>query len=188
MAFLFMETKIPGILIIQPQVFGDNRGYFMETYKKSDFLVAGIDREFVQDNESSSTKGVLRGLHFQKDHTQAKLVRVTQGEVYDVAVDVRPGSETYGQWVGVTLSSEKKNMLYIPEGFAHGFLVLSEKAEFVYKCTDVYDPKSEGGIPWNDPTIAVEWPAIDCEYKTSEKDEKHESFNDQDFSWASKWL
>lgn len=188
MAFLFLETKIPGILIIQPQVFGDNRGYFMETYKKSDFLVAGIDREFVQDNESSSTKGVLRGLHFQKDHTQAKLVRVTQGEVYDVAVDVRPGSETYGQWVGVTLSSEKKNMLYIPEGFAHGFLVLSEKAEFVYKCTDVYDPKSEGGIPWNDPTIAVEWPAIDCEYKTSEKDEKHESFNDQDFSWASKWL
>lgn len=188
MAFLFMETKIPGVVIIQPQVFGDERGYFMETFKKTDYSAAGIDKEFVQDNESSSTKGVLRGLHFQKDHTQGKLVRVTRGEVFDVAVDVRPGSETYGQWVGVTLSSAKKNMLYIPEGFAHGFLVLSDTAEFVYKCTDVYDPKSEGGIPWNDPDIAVEWPKLDCEYKTSAKDEKHESFKDQDFSWAKKWL
>ena len=112
MAFLFMETKIPGVMIIQPQVFGDERGYFMETFKKTDYSAAGIDKEFVQDNESSSTKGVLRGLHFQKDHTQGKLVRVTRGEVFDVAVDVRPGSETYGQWVGVTLSSAKKNMLY----------------------------------------------------------------------------
>ena len=188
MAFLFMETKIPGVMIIQPQVFGDERGYFMETFKKTDYSAAGIDKEFVQDNESSSTKGVLRGLHFQKDHTQGKLVRVTRGEVFDVAVDVRPGSETYGQWVGVTLSSAKKNMLYIPEGFAHGFLVLSDIAEFVYKCTDVYDPKSEGGIPWNDPDIAVEWPKLDCEYKTSAKDEKHESFKDQNFSWAKKWL
>ena len=188
MAFLFMETKIPGVMIIQPQVFGDERGYFMETFKKTDYSAAGIDKEFVQDNESSSTKGVLRGLHFQKDHTQGKLVRVTRGEVFDVAVDVRPGSETYGQWVGVTLSSAKKNMLYIPEGLAHGFLVLSDTAEFGYKCTDVYDPKSEGGIPWNDPDIAVEWPKLDCEYKTSAKDEKHESFKDQDFSWAKKWL
>ena len=188
MAFSFEKTKIPGVVIIQPKVFGDNRGYFMETYKKSDFYAAGIDKEFVQDNESSSTKGVLRGLHFQKEHTQGKLVRVTHGVVFDVAVDVRPGSETYGQWVGVTLSSEKKNMLHVPAGYAHGFLVLSDIAEIVYKCTDVYDPTSEGGIPWNDPDIAVEWPKLDCEYKTSEKDEKHQGFKNQDFSWASKWI
>ena len=188
MAFKFEKTKLPGVVIIQPQVFGDNRGYFMETYKKSDYEAAGIDKEFVQDNESSSTKGVLRGLHFQKNHTQGKLVRVTHGEVFDVAVDVRPGSETYGQWEGVILSSEKKNMFYIPEGFAHGFLVLSDTAEFVYKCTDVYDPSSEGGIPWNDENIAVDWPKLDVPYKTSEKDEKHEGFATQDFSWAAKWL
>ncbi len=188
MAFTFEKTKIPGVVIIQPQVFGDSRGYFMETFKKSDYATAGITREFVQDNESSSSKGVLRGLHFQKNHTQGKLVRVTRGEVFDVAVDVRPGSETYGQWVGVTLSSEKKNMFYIPEGFAHGFLVLSDMAEFVYKCTDVYDPESDGGIPWNDPTIAVDWPKLDIPYKTSEKDSKHEAFASQDFSWAAKWL
>jgi dTDP-4-dehydrorhamnose 3,5-epimerase len=113
---------------------------------------------------------------------------VTHGEVFDVAVDVRPGSETYSQWVGVTLSSEKKNMLYVPEGFAHGFLVLSDTAEFVYKCTDVYDPSAEGGIPWNDPDINVEWPKLDVPYKTSEKDEKHESFRDQSFEWAKKWI
>lgn len=187
MAFEFIETKIPGVMIIQPQVFDDQRGYFMETYKKGDYADAGIDKEFVQDNESSSTKGVLRGLHFQKNHTQGKLVRVTHGEVFDVAVDVRPGSGTFGEWVGVTLSAEKKNMFYIPEGFAHGFLVLSDTTEFVYKCTDVYDPTSEGGIPWNDETIAVEWPELDVPYKTSEKDEKHESFKNQDFSWATKW-
>lgn len=188
MAFTFENTKLPGVIVIQPQVFGDSRGYFMETFKKSDYAAAGIDREFVQDNESSSTKGVLRGLHFQKEHTQGKLVRVTYGEVFDVAVDVRPGSDTYGQWEGVILSSEKKNMFYIPEGFAHGFLVLSEFAEFVYKCTDVYDPSSEGGIPWNDETIAVDWPKLDVPYKTSEKDEEHEGFATQDFSWAAKWL
>ena len=187
MAFTFEKTKIPGVIIIQPQVFGDNRGYFMETFKKTDYVAAGIDKEFVQDNESSSTKGVLRGLHFQTNHTQGKLVRVTHGEVFDVAVDVRPNSETYGQWVGVVLSSEKKNMFYIPEGFAHGFLVLSDTAEFVYKCTDVYDPTSEGGIPWNDETIAIEWPKLDAPYKTSEKDEKHEAFKTQDFSWAMKY-
>lgn len=187
MAFTFEKTKIPGVVIIQPKVFGDSRGYFMETYKKDDYAAAGITREFVQDNESSSTKGVLRGLHFQKEHTQGKLVRVTHGEVFDVAVDVRPGSETYGQWVSVTLSSEKKNMLYVPEGFAHGFLVLSDTAEFVYKCTDVYDPSAEGGIPWNDPDINVEWPKLDVPYKTSEKDEKHEPFKEQSFEWAKKW-
>jgi len=188
MAFQFEETKIPGVFMIQPQVFADSRGYFMETYKKEQFADHGIDAEFVQDNESSSTKGVLRGLHFQKTHTQGKLVRVTHGEVFDVAVDVRPGSVTYGQWVGVTLSAGKKNMCYIPAGFAHGFLVLSDTAELVYKCTDVYDPDGEGGIPWNDAGIGVEWPKLDCEYKISEKDGKHPGFKDQDFSWAEKWL
>ena len=187
MAFNFIETKLKGVYVITPQIFGDSRGYFMETYKKDAFAAAGIKNEFVQDNESSSSKGVLRGLHFQKNHTQGKLVRVTHGEVFDVAVDVRPGSETYGHWVGVTLSSEKKNMFYIPEGFAHGFLVLSDTAEFVYKCTDVYDPTSEGGIPWNDPDIAVEWPKLDIEYKTSEKDGKHPGFKEQSFEWAEKW-
>ena len=179
---------IEGRCVIESAIHSDSRGYFMETFKKSDYAAAGIDKEFVQDNESSSTKGVLRGLHFQKEHTQGKLVRVTHGEVFDVAVDVRPGSETYGQWVGVTLSSEKKNMLYVPEGFAHGFLVLSDTAEFVYKCTDVYDPSAEGGIPWNDPDINVEWPKLDVPYKTSEKDEKHESFKEQSFEWAKKWI
>ncbi len=188
MSFKFEKTKLSGVIIVEPQVFGDSRGYFMETYKKNLFAEAGIDKEFVQDNESSSTKGVLRGLHFQKNHTQGKLVRVTDGEVFDVAVDVRPGSETYGQWVGVTLNSEKKNMFYIPEGFAHGFLVLSDTAKFVYKCTDVYDPSSDGGIPWNDPEIAVEWPKLDCEYITSPKDSAHEPFATQDFSWAQRWL
>lgn len=188
MAFIFEKTKLPGVVIIQPKLYGDNRGYFMETYKKDDYAKLGINREFVQDNESSSIKGVLRGLHFQKNHTQGKLVRVTHGEVFDVAVDVRPNSKTYGQWVGVTLSSEKKNMFYIPEGFAHGFLVLSDTAEFVYKCTDVYDPTSEGGIPWNDPEINVEWPQLDVPYMTSEKDEKHELFHAQSFEWAEKWL
>lgn len=188
MAFTFEEQAIKGVFVITPQVFGDSRGYFMETFKTPDFEAAGIPTNFVQDNESSSTKGVLRGLHFQKTHTQGKLVRVTHGEVYDVAVDVRPGSETYGQWVGVTLSADKKNMFYVPAGFAHGFLVLSDSATFIYKCTDVYDPSGEGGIPWNDETIGVEWPKLDCEYKTSEKDGKHPTFMDQDFSWAEKWL
>ena len=188
MAFTFEKTKLPGVVLIQPQFFGDSRGYFMETYKKGEFAAAGITKEFIQDNESYGTKGVLRGLHFQKNHTQGKLVRVTHGEVYDVAVDVRPGSPTFGQWARTILSAQKKNMLYIPEGFAHGFLVLSETAEFVYKCTDVYDPDSEGGIPWNDPGIAVEWPKLDVSYKMSEKDKKHESFKDQVFDWANKWL
>ena len=188
MAFTFEEQEIPGVFVITPQVFGDSRGYFMETYKKEAFEAAGIRGEFVQDNESRSTRGVLRGLHFQKEHTQGKLVRVTQGEVYDVVVDVRPGSDTFGRWVGVTLSAEKKNMFYIPEGFAHGFLVLSETASFVYKCTDVYDPASEGGIPWNDPDIAVAWPELDVPYKTSEKDSRHPGFREQSFDWAEKFL
>ena len=188
MAFTFEKTPLEGVVIITPQVFGDSRGYFVETYKKELFAEAGITKEFVQDNESSSTKGVLRGLHFQKNHTQGKLVRVTRGRVFDVAVDVRPGSKTFGQWTGVELSEENKKMFYVPEGFAHGFLVLSDTASFVYKCTDVYDPHSEGGIPWNDPDIAVKWPELDCEYKTSEKDGLHPGFREQDFSWAEKYL
>ena len=188
MAFKFEEQKIPGVFVITPQVFGDSRGYFAETFKAPDFAAHGIPVTFVQDNESSSTKGVLRGLHFQKEHTQGKLVRVTTGRVYDVAVDVRPGSSTYGQYVGVELNAELKNMFWVPPGFAHGFLVLSDIAVFTYKCTDVYDPKSEGGIPWNDETLAIDWPELEIPYKTSEKDSKHESFKDQSFEWAERWL
>lgn len=187
MAFTFDEQKIPGVYVITPQVFGDSRGYFTETFKAPDFEAAGFPTSFVQDNESASSKGVLRGLHFQKEHTQGKLVRVTAGKVYDVAVDVRPGSKTYGQYVGVELSSEKKNMFWVPPGFAHGFLVLSDLAVFTYKCTDVYDPASEGGIPWNDPTLAIKWPELDCEYKTSPKDSAHPLFAEQTFEWAEKW-
>ena len=152
-----------------------------------DMLGSGIDKEFVQDNQSRSTRGVLRGLHFQKNHTQGKLVRVTKGEVYDVAVDCRPHSATFGKWVGVTLSEENKKMFYIPEGFAHGFLVLSDVAEFCYKCTDVYDPTSEGGIPYDDPTVNVQWPDCGCEHKTSAKDKLHEPFAAQKFEYFEKW-
>ena len=188
MAFTFEEQAIKGVFLITPHVIGDSRGYFVETFKAPDFSAHGIPAEYVQDNESCSSKGVLRGLHFQKTHTQGKLVRVTSGKVYDVAVDVRPGSETFGKWVGIELDSEKKQMLYIPPGFAHGFLVISDSATFIYKCTDVYDPSGEGGIPWNDPTIAIDWPKLDCKYKTSEKDGKHPGFTDQCFEWAEKWL
>lgn len=186
--FHFTETAIPGVLVIEPTVFGDARGYFMETYHKEEFAAAGIDKEFVQDNQSKSSRGVLRGLHFQKENTQGKLVRVTKGEVYDVAVDCRPGSATYGKWVGVTLSEENKKMFYIPEGFAHGFLVLSDEAEFCYKCTDVYNPGAEGGIPYDDPTVGVEWPDCGCPHKLSAKDEKHTPFAQQEFEYFKKYL
>ena len=171
--FKFNKTSIEGVYIIEPQVFGDNRGYFMETYKEPDFKAAGLDYNFVQDNQSSSRKGVLRGLHFQINHPQAKLVRVIKGEVFDVAVDLRKGSPTYGKWEGVVLSSENKKMLMIPRGFAHGFLVLSDEAEFVYKCDDVYHPNDEGGIIYNDPDIGIKWPELDCEIVLSEKDKHH---------------
>lgn len=156
--FKFVETKLKDVYIIEPTVFGDNRGYFMETYSKRDFFEAGLTMEFVQDNESKSKKGVLRGMHFQTKHTQGKLVRVTEGEVFDVAVDLRKGSPTFGQWEGVLLTAENKKQFYVPEGFAHGFLVVSDVAVFNYKCTDYYAPEYDGGVLWNDEDIAIEWP------------------------------
>ena len=149
---------INGLKVIEPAVFGDSRGYFMETYNYNDFAEAGIDCQFVQDNQSASKKGVLRGLHFQINHPQDKLVRVVSGEVFDVAVDLREGSETFGKWFGILLSAENKKQFFVPKNFAHGFIVLSDYAEFCYKVTDFYHPNDEGGILWNDETIGVEWP------------------------------
>ncbi len=167
------ECNIEGLKIITPEVHGDSRGYFMEIYNKQDFDAAGIDRVFVQDNQSASKRGVLRGLHFQINYPQAKLVRAAKGEVYDVAVDLRPGSPTFGKYHGIILSEENKKQFYIPEGFAHGFLVLSDYAEFAYKCTDFYHPNDESGIIYNDPDIGVEWPIPeDMELIFSEKDTK----------------
>ena len=151
---------IKGLCVIEPTVFKDERGYFVETYNQNDFKEAGLDMVFVQDNQSMSVRGVLRGLHYQKQFPQGKLVRVVRGEVFDVAVDLRADSETYGKWFGVTLSAENKKQFYIPEGFAHGFLVLSDEAEFVYKCTDFYRPGDEGGLAWNDPKIGIQWPHL----------------------------
>lgn len=169
-------TPIKDLVIIEPKVFGDERGYFYEAYNKNTFRELGLDYDFVQDNQSFSRKGVLRGLHFQKNYPQAKLVRVIEGEVFDVAVDLRKDSPTYGKWYGVVLSGENKKMFMIPRGFAHGFLVLSETAIFSYKCDDFYHPNDEGGIIYNDPTIGVEWPKLDCEFVLSEKDKKHDKF------------
>lgn len=159
--FNFIKTEIDGMFIIEPTVFGDDRGYFLETYHYNEFKTAGIDVKFVQDNQSKSKRGVLRGLHFQTKRPQGKLVRVIKGEVFDVGVDLRKNSKTFGKWVGATLSAENKRQLYIPAGFAHGFLVLSDEAEFVYKCTDFYDPENEGGIIYNDPDINIKWPIFD---------------------------
>lgn len=161
-----VETcEIEGLKVITPTVFGDERGYFMETYNYNDYKEAGIDMGFVQDNQSSSKKGVLRGLHFQKQYPQGKLVRVIKGNVFDVAVDLRKGSKTYGQWYGVELTEENKKQFYISEGFAHGFLVLSDVAEFCYKVTDFYHPGDEGGLAWNDPKIGIKWPQLIGEYQ-----------------------
>ena len=175
--FAFVETGIPGLYEIEVKKYGDNRGYFMETYKKKDFDEAALVYDFIQDNQSKSKKGVLRGLHFQKKHPQAKLVRCIEGEVFDVAVDLRKGSPTYGKWHGVILSAEKGNQFMIPRGFAHGFLVLSETATFCYKCDELYHPEDEGGVMWNDPEIGIEWPDVG-EILLSEKDKKHPSLRD----------
>lgn len=179
MGKITVETcEIEGLKVITPAVFVDNRGYFMETYHYEDYKAAGMDQVFVQDNQSASVKGVLRGLHFQINYPQDKLVRVIAGEVFDVAVDLRPGSATYGKWYGVTLSAENKKQFFIPKNFAHGFLVLSDYAEFSYKCTDFYHPNDEGGILYSDPEIGVEWPIPEgMELVMSDKDKKWEGLS-----------
>lgn len=185
--FNFIKTALSGVYIIEPTVFGDARGYFLETYHKGEFEAVGITQNFVQDNHSKSTKGVLRGLHFQKENTQGKLVRVTVGSVFDVAVDCRPNSPTFGGWVGEVLSAENRKQLYVPEGFAHGFLVLSDEAEFIYKCTDVYNPSAEGGIIWNDPNVGINWPLNGLTPLLSEKDKNHKGFNEQSYEFFERW-
>lgn len=169
--FTFIETVLPGVFIIEPAVFGDQRGYFMETYNYEAFKDAGLDVVFVQDNQSSSCRGVLRGMHFQKKYPQGKLLRVVSGEIFDVAVDLHPDAPTYQRWVGVTLSAENRRLFYIPPGFAHGFLVISEHAEVTYKCTEFYHPEDEGGLRWDNPDIGIRWPLekVD-ELLISEKD------------------
>ncbi len=167
----FTPGKIPGLVIIQPSAFGDDRGFFMETYSEKVFAENGIDVKFVQDNHSRSSKGVLRGLHFQKPpFAQDKLVRCTRGEVLDVAVDIRPESSTFGQYQSVLLTEENKTMFFIPKGFAHGFLVLSDTADFQYKCSNFYNKESEGGVLYNDPAIGIDWPKIDIDLILSDKD------------------
>ena len=175
--FKFTETHIKDVYVIEPEVHGDARGYFMETYKESEFFAAGLKYRFVQDNQSASKKGVLRGIHYQINFPQTKLVRVLSGEVFDVAVDLRKGSETYGKWVGEILSAENKKMLLIPKGFGHGFSVLSDFAEFSYKVDDFYHPEDEGGIIWNDPDINIAWPTTDGVI-LSEKDKRNPLFKD----------
>lgn len=177
-----IDTEIPDVKIIEPQVFGDERGFFMETWdqKRFDEMVTGKPTPFVQDNHSKSKKGTLRGLHYQTENTQGKLVRVVSGEVFDVAVDIRKDSPTFGKWVGVYLSAENKRQLWIPEGFAHGFYVTSNEAEFVYKCTDYYNPSAERSVSWNDKSLGIDWP-INVEPMLSEKDSKAVPFSQEAF-------
>ena len=180
---------IEGLCVVTPTVHGDSRGYFMETYNQRDMAEAGFDVEFVQDNQSMSTKGVLRGLHFQKNYPQAKLVRVIKGSVFDVAVDLRSGSKTYGKWHGEVLSADNNKQFFIPRGFAHGFLVLSDVAEFCYKCDDFYHPNDEGGMAWNDPEIGIVWPGLEGEYKGTASGEGYTVYgtplnlSDKDQKW-----
>ena len=181
----FIPTEIPDVILIEPRVFGDNRGYFMETYKEPLFVENGISDTFVQDNVSSSVKGTLRGLHYQLNpNAQGKLVRVLKGSVYDVAVDIRKGSPTFGKWIGVELSEENKLSFWIPPGFAHGFYVTSDIAEFTYKCTDVYTPDAERGIIWNDPEIGIEWPIDGGEVLLSERDKQNPLLKDADYNFV----
>ena len=186
-------TKCPieGLYVIEPAVHGDERGYFMETYNQRDMEEAGLTMNFVQDNQSLSTKGVLRGLHFQKQYPQGKLVRAVRGRVFDVAVDLRSGSDTYGQWYGVELSEDNKKQFYISQGFAHGFLVLSDIAEFCYKCTDFYRPGDEGGLAWNDPEIGIVWPDVTGTYPGTPSSQGYElsdgtplNISEKDQKWA----
>ena len=194
MAFEFKKCEIEGLYEIFPKIFGDNRGYFLETYSEKDFFDAGLKMKFVQDNQSKSVKYVLRGLHFQTKHPQGKLVRALEGKVYDVAVDLRLGSATFGKYYGVILDSEKQNMFYIPEGFAHGFCVLTDSATFSYKCTDFYHPEDEAGLMWNDEKIAIDWEkilhGIMQNVNHSEKDKKHSPFSLENkyFDLNGKWI
>lgn len=165
-----IQTSLPGVVIFEPQVFGDARGFFVETYREEWLQQAGLHIRFIQDNQSRSKKGVLRGLHYQMQHTQAKLVRVSRGVVFDVAVDVRKGSPTFGQWEGALLDDVHHRQLYVPPGFAHGFCVLSEEADFNYKCSDYWHPQSETGILWNDPAVGIKWPELDVPFALSDKD------------------
>jgi dTDP-4-dehydrorhamnose 3,5-epimerase len=181
--FKFIQTGIEGLTVIEPTVFGDERGYFMETFQIEEWRAAGLPYEFVQDNQSKSRKGVLRGLHFQKNNPQGKLVRVISGKVYDVGVDLRKASPTYGKHFGLILSAENKKQFYMPEGFAHGFLVLSEFAEFTYKCTRLYDPTDEGGILWNDADIGIDWPLDGIDVLLSDKDKIQPKFRELGFSF-----
>ncbi|MEG2083743.1 MAG: dTDP-4-dehydrorhamnose 3,5-epimerase, partial [Oscillospiraceae bacterium] len=176
--FNFAETGIEGMVVVEPTVFGDERGYFMETYNQGEFDAAGRVMRFVQDNESRSRRGVLRGLHMQVKNPQGKLVRAVHGEVFDVGVDMRKGSPTLGKWFGTVLSQDNKRQLFIPEGFAHGFVVLSDFAEFVYKCTSLYDPADELGMRFDDPEIGIEWPSAGCDYLLSDKDKNQPSFRE----------
>ena len=180
--FTVKKTPIKDLVIIETKVFGDSRGFFMETYNQASFEELGLTMNFVQDNHSKSKKGVLRGLHFQTKHTQGKLVRVIKGRVYDVAVDLRKGSETFGQWYGIELSEENKLMFYVPEGFAHGFLTLDDETEFVYRCTDLYAPEYDSGILWSDRTLNIDWKFEEFEINPeeltiSDKDQKQQEFN-----------
>ena len=180
--FEVIKTPIKDLVVIQPKVFGDERGFFLETYNKKSFEELGLTMEFLQDNHSKSKKGVLRGLHFQTQNTQGKLVRVAKGSVYDVAVDLRKDSETFGKWYGVLLTEANKTMFYVPEGFAHGFLTLEDDTEFMYKCTDLYSPEYDSGIMWNDETIGIDWKFEEfgiapSELTISDKDTKHQNFD-----------
>jgi dTDP-4-dehydrorhamnose 3,5-epimerase len=176
-----IDTDIEDVKLMEPQLFGDARGFFMETWRDDQFKELVADVSFVQDNHSKSTQGILRGLHYQIKHPQGKLVRVISGEVFDVAVDLRKGSPTFGRWTGVVLSSENRRLLWVPPGFAHGFYVMSEEAEFVYKCTDYYAPEYERAILWNDPALSIEWPLVDGKSPIlSFKDEEGLSFNDSE--------
>lgn len=173
-----IPTTLPGVIALEPRVFGDKRGFFLETYREDILKDAGIDVTFLQDNHSRSTKGVLRGLHYQLTHPQGKLVRVTRGEIFDIVVDVRKGSPNFGEWYGTTLNEENMRMMYIPPGFAHGFMVLSNTVDFTYKCTNYYHPSSEQGILWNDPKIGIKWPTLDV--IMSNKDQQNPPLHQQD--------
>ncbi len=177
----FERLAIPDVMLVKPRVFGDERGFFMETWERRKFADAGIAADFVQDNHSRSVKGTLRGLHYQIVQPQGKLVRVTEGRVYDVAVDIRRSSKTFGQWVGVELDSEEKTMLWVPPGFAHGFVVLSERADFLYKCTDYYAPEHERTIIWDDSDLAIEWPSAGSQPLLSQKDRTGVPFREAEY-------